>query len=149
MEFSFTPTPKNRHWHWDFHDDVQGILEPSRRLSHLYSKHQKLLPKSVVPNNVSSVGDIPFEDDEMCDLLTFSPKDPNFERESILCAYEYGQDLQHLSRCEHSHYCRFELANHDNDFEYHPTKQDNDIWLPKLYDKSNNLRYEIDDDSLP
>ena len=25
MEFPFTPTPKNRHWHWDFRDDVQGI----------------------------------------------------------------------------------------------------------------------------
>ena len=74
MEFSFTPTPKNRHWHWDFRDDVQGILEPSRRLSRLYSKHQSLLPKRVDPNNASSVGDIPFEDDEMCDLLTFHQK---------------------------------------------------------------------------
>ena len=149
MKFSFTPAPKNHHWHWDSRDDAQGIPEPSRRLSHLYSKRQSLLPKSVAPNNVSSVEDIPFEDDEMCDLLTFSPKGSNCEKESILCAYEYGHDLQHPLRSEHSHYCRFELANHDNGFEYRQPTLDNDIWLPKLYDKSNNLRYEIDDDSLP
>ena len=149
MKFSFTPAPKNHHWHWDSRDDAQGIPEPYRRLSHLYSKRQSLLPKSVAPNNVSSVEDIPFEDDEMCDLLTFSPKGSNFEKESILCAYEYGHDLQHPLRSEHSHYCRFELANHDNGFEYRQPTLDNDIWLPKLYDKSNNLRYEIDDDSLP
>lgn len=71
MEFSFIQEPKNRHWRWDFHDDVQDILEPYHRLSHLCSRHQSLSPKSADPNNVSSVEDIPFEDDEKYDFFNF------------------------------------------------------------------------------
>ena len=120
--------------------DVQDIPEPSHQLFDQYSKLHIQQPKSVDPNTSFLTLEIPFGEDGKFDLSISLLTCSHSKRVDIQHAYECDLYLPHLSKYEHSHYHKFELASLGNGVEDLLEAHDNDTWLPTQYDNLDYLR---------
>ncbi len=147
--FSFTQISSSLSLCWVAPDDVRDTLEPSHRLSDLYSRLHIQLPKNVAPNISSSMLEI-----QPAKSVTYAPlvsllKHSRSPKEDIRHGYEHDLYSQPLLEFEYSHCYISELSNPGFAVEHHPAKQDNDTLLPKPDELISYLHYGSFVDNQP
>ena len=135
--------------HSAYLDDVLDIPEPFRPLYFLYSIPHNQLPRNVGPNTVYPVKEILAEEVVISFPSTFLPNHSCLAKEDIQHADVHDPYSQQPLVFEHSPHYRFEQPNPYIVSAHLPLIHDNDISLPILYGRLNDLQNVNHDDILP
>ncbi len=147
--FSFTRISSSPFQYWAYPDDVRDILEPFHLLFDLYSMRHNQQPRNDAPNISVSGLETHSGESVKFDLSASSPNCSLSRMEDIQHARVHDPCSQHLSRSEHSHYCRLELSGPGFFAEYHPVEHGYDTSSPKQGELTFYLHYGSSFDIRP